>query len=171
MADGWTDRRDRTLINFLVNIPKGTMFIESIDASSYVKDGKKMFELLDNFVERIGEANVVQVVTDSASANVMAGRLLEAKRPQLIWSPCAAHCLDLMLEDIYKISNIRKALKRGMEISNFIYVHPGLLNMMRQFTNQKELVRPAKTRFATAFHYIIEYTSSKEQLKEDVYFR
>ncbi|TYK03327.1 hypothetical protein E5676_scaffold6571G00020 [Cucumis melo var. makuwa] len=150
MADGWTDRRNRTLINFLVNSPKGTMFIESIDASSYVKDGKKMFELLDNFVERIGEANVVQVVTDSASANVMAGRLLEAKRPQLIWSPCAAHCLDLMLEDIYKISNIRKALKRGMEISNFIYVRPGLLNMMRRFTNQKELVRPAKTRFATA---------------------
>ena len=74
MADGWTDRRNRTLINFLVNSPKGTMFIESIDASSYVKDGKKMFELLDNFVDRIGEANVVQVVTDSASANVMAGK-------------------------------------------------------------------------------------------------
>ena len=74
MADGWTDRRNRTLINFLVNSPKGTMFIESINASSYVKDGKKMFELLDNFVDRIGEANVVQVVTDSASANVMAGK-------------------------------------------------------------------------------------------------
>ena len=37
-----------------------------------MKDGKKMFELLDNFVDRIGEANVVQVVTDSASPNVMA---------------------------------------------------------------------------------------------------
>ncbi|TYK16402.1 uncharacterized protein E5676_scaffold21G001970 [Cucumis melo var. makuwa] len=170
MADGWTDKTNRTLINFLVNSPKGTMFIESIDASSYVKDGKKMFELLDNFVECIGEANVVQVVIDSVSANVITGRLLEAKRPQLIWSPCAAHCLDLMLEDIYKISNIRKALKRGMEISNFIYVRPGLLNMMRRFTNQKELVRPAKTRFAS-LHYIIEYASSKEQLKEDVYFR
>ena len=74
MADGWTDRRNRTLINFLVNSPKGTMFIESIDASSYVKDGKKMFELFDNFVDRIGEANVGQVVTDIASANVMAGK-------------------------------------------------------------------------------------------------
>ena len=50
------------------------MFIESIDISSYVKDEKKMFELLDNFVDRIGEASVVQVVTDSASANVMAGK-------------------------------------------------------------------------------------------------
>ena len=33
-----------------------------------------MFELLDNFVDRIGEANVGQVVTDSASVNVMAGK-------------------------------------------------------------------------------------------------
>ncbi|TYK04958.1 hypothetical protein E5676_scaffold143G001770 [Cucumis melo var. makuwa] len=166
MADGWTDRRNRTLINFLVNSPKGTMFIESIDASSYVKDGKKMFELLDNFVERIGEANVVQVVTDSASANVMAGILLESKPPQLIWSPCAAHCLDLMLEDIYKISNIRKALKRGIEISNFIYVRPGLLNMMRRFTNQKELVRPAKTRFATACITLSSIHHQKNNLRK-----
>ncbi|GFY87437.1 hAT dimerization domain-containing protein [Actinidia rufa] len=35
MADGWTDGKGRTLINFLVNCPKGSMFIESIDASSY----------------------------------------------------------------------------------------------------------------------------------------
>ncbi|XP_031739008.1 uncharacterized protein LOC116402801 [Cucumis sativus] len=130
MADGWTDRRNRTLINFLVNSPKGTMFIESIDASFYVKDGKKMFELLDNFVDQIGEANVVQVVTDSASANVMA------------------------------------ALKRGIEISNFIYVRPGLLNMMRRFTNQKELVRPAKTRFATACITLSSIHRQKNNLRK-----
>jgi hypothetical protein len=73
MADGWTDRNGRTLINFLVNSKRGTMFLESIDASGYSKDGFKMFELLDKYVERIGERNVVQVVTDSASANVYAG--------------------------------------------------------------------------------------------------
>ncbi|XP_050941288.1 uncharacterized protein LOC127149549 [Cucumis melo] len=142
------------------------MFIESIDASSYMKDGKKMFELLGNFVERIGEANVVQVVTDSASANVMAGRLLEAKRPQLIWSPCTAHCLDLMLEDIYKISNVRKSLKRGMEISNFIYVCPELLYMMQRFTTQKKLVRLAKTRFATTCITLSSIHHQKNKLRK-----
>ncbi|TYK15885.1 uncharacterized protein E5676_scaffold637G00660 [Cucumis melo var. makuwa] len=41
-----------------------------------------MLELLDNCVERIGEANVVQVVTDRASANVMAvsGPLVQVLR-------------------------------------------------------------------------------------------
>ena len=74
MVDGWTDKKGRTLLNFLVNCPKGTMFVESIDASSYSKDTEKMFQLIDKFVERIGEANVVQVVTDSATANVLAGK-------------------------------------------------------------------------------------------------
>lgn len=68
MCDGWTDKRNRTLLNFLVNCPRGTMFIESIDASSYSKNGNKMFNLLDKFVEKIGEANVIQVVTDSAGS-------------------------------------------------------------------------------------------------------
>lgn len=75
MADGWQDKRERTLINFLVNSPKGSMFIESVDASGYSKNATKMFELLGNFVEKVGESKVVQVVTDSASANVLAGKI------------------------------------------------------------------------------------------------
>ena len=67
MANGWTDKRQRTLINFLVNCPKGSMFIESVDASSYSKTGEKMCELISKFIEHIGPSNVVQVVTDSAS--------------------------------------------------------------------------------------------------------
>ena len=74
MADGWTDKRGRTLINFLANCPRGTMFVESVDASSYSKDGQKLFELLDKFVEKVGKENVVQVITDSAAANVLAGK-------------------------------------------------------------------------------------------------
>ncbi|RWR76250.1 hypothetical protein CKAN_00468400 [Cinnamomum micranthum f. kanehirae] len=72
MMDGWTDKKGRTLLNFLVNCPKGTMFVESIDASSYSKDAEKMFQLIEKFVERIREANVVQIVTDSAAATVLA---------------------------------------------------------------------------------------------------
>lgn len=73
MSDGWTDRRQRTLINFLVNSAKGTVFMESVDASGYMKTGEKVFELLDKFVEKIGEENVVQVITDNGSNFKLAG--------------------------------------------------------------------------------------------------
>ena len=47
MSDGWTDRKERTLVNFLVNCSKGAMFMESIDGSSKIKTGEKMFELIE----------------------------------------------------------------------------------------------------------------------------
>ncbi|XLS55949.1 hypothetical protein HN51_005704, partial [Arachis hypogaea] len=72
MSDAWTDKRQRSIINFLVNSPAGTMFLKSIDASDYVKTGEKLFELLDDVVEEIGEHNVVQVVTDNGSNYVLA---------------------------------------------------------------------------------------------------
>ena len=49
------------------------MFIESIDTSSYNKYGQILFELLDKYVELVGEANVVQIVTNNASAYILAG--------------------------------------------------------------------------------------------------
>lgn len=42
MCDGWKDKRERTLIKFLVNFPKGIIFLESVDASDYSKIGDKM---------------------------------------------------------------------------------------------------------------------------------
>ena len=59
MSDAWMDKRQRSIINFLVNSPSGTMFLKSIDASDYVKTSEKLFELLDDVVEEIGEHNVV----------------------------------------------------------------------------------------------------------------
>ena len=62
MANEWTSKTNRTLMNFLVNCPFGTMFVKSIDASSFMKTREKTFKLLDAFVDQIGEANKVQVV-------------------------------------------------------------------------------------------------------------
>ncbi|XP_028078601.1 uncharacterized protein LOC114280432 [Camellia sinensis] len=120
------------------------MFVESVNASSYSKDGQKLFELLDKFVEKVGKENVVQVITDSAAANVLAGRFLEAKYEHLYWTPCAAHCLDLMLEDIFKIPRLKKTFKRGIAVHGYIYNQPTLLNMMRRYTNLKNLIKSAK---------------------------
>ncbi|KAK9018261.1 hypothetical protein V6N11_001239 [Hibiscus sabdariffa] len=46
--------------------------------------------LLDDMVEQVGEQNVIQVVTDNASNYVKVGKLLEAKRPHIYWTPCVS---------------------------------------------------------------------------------
>ncbi|RDX73968.1 hypothetical protein CR513_46335, partial [Mucuna pruriens] len=83
MCDGWMDGKERSLTNFLVNSPSGSVFLKSIDTSDVIKDGQKNFELLDSIVEEIGEENVVQVVTDSASNLVAAERIPYSKGREL----------------------------------------------------------------------------------------
>ncbi|GKV34703.1 hypothetical protein SLEP1_g43053 [Rubroshorea leprosula] len=109
MSDAWSDRRHRSIINFLVNCTAMTMFMESVDASSYTKIRDKLYELLDAFVEKIREENVVQVIMNNGSNYVLAGKLLQAKRKHLYWTPCVAHCVDLILEDIEKLGDVAVA--------------------------------------------------------------
>ncbi|RDX85555.1 hypothetical protein CR513_33238, partial [Mucuna pruriens] len=140
MCDGWTGGKGRSFINFLVNSPSGSAFLKSIDTSNVIKDGQKMFELLDNIVEEIGSANLV---TDR--------RMLMEKRTKLFWSPCAAHCIDLVLEDIRELLVFYNIIANAKKTTTYIYRHTWVLNLYRQYSKGRELARPAVTRFATSY--------------------
>ncbi|CAH9109736.1 unnamed protein product [Cuscuta epithymum] len=125
LSDGWKDMRGRQLINFLVNNPYGTVFLKSVDASDQVKDAQMLCKLLDSVVEEVGEDIVTQVVTDNASNYKAAGKLLMAKRPHLWWTPCAAHCIDLILEQIGELpqhKNVLAKAKKVTKLHNFIII-------------------------------------------------
>ncbi|WJX83158.1 hypothetical protein P8452_65836 [Trifolium repens] len=96
------------------------MFVKSIDATAYTKTGDKLYELLDSFVEEIGEQNVVQLVTDNG---------------------------NLMLEDIGKIPKVKRVIERGISLVGYIYNHTFALNMMRKNTGNVELVRHGVTSY------------------------
>ena len=83
------------------------MFMKSVDAFAHIKDARTLCELLDIFIQEVGPSNVVQVITDNAANYVAAGKMLMERYPNLFWTPCAAHCIDLMLEDIGKILIVR----------------------------------------------------------------
>ncbi|XP_023754955.1 uncharacterized protein LOC111903410 [Lactuca sativa] len=166
MADGWRDRKGRALINFLVNTPRGSMFLESVDASSYSHTGENLFKLFDYFIKETGPDHVVQIVTDSVANNVLAGKMVEAKYPHIYWTPCAAHCIDLMLEDIFKVTHLKKTLDKAIAVNTYIYNRTLLLNMLRDFTGQRDMIRPAKTRFATALLTLNCFRSHKTSLKK-----
>lgn len=92
----------------------------------------------------------MQIVTDNGSNYKAAGRILMERIPTLFWTPCAAHCLDLMLEDIGKIHEFNKCINNAKKVCRFIYKHGRVLDLMRDKIG-KYLVRPAVTRFATSF--------------------
>ena len=149
---------------FLVNSPTGTWFMKSIDASDTIKNGELMFKYLDDVVEEIREENVVQTITDNASNYVNAGMRLMDKRRRLWWTPCAAHCIDLMLEDIGKANVHDTTLARARQVVKFIYEHTWVLSLMRTFTKNHELLRPVITRFATSFLTLQSLYKQKQAL-------
>ncbi|XP_058208236.1 uncharacterized protein LOC131321250 [Rhododendron vialii] len=114
-------------------------------------NGVALFELLDTFVEEIGEENAIQVFTDSASTFVLAGELLMDKRKKLSWSPYAAHCIDLMLKDIGRLPMHYDTITKAKTLTVYIYQHTWVLNLMRKHTKNYNLARSAVTRFATAY--------------------
>ncbi|KAI0519752.1 hypothetical protein KFK09_007212 [Dendrobium nobile] len=91
MADGWTDSRSRTLINFLIYCPRGVSFLKSVDASDITKDASTLCYLFIGIVEWVGPESVVQIVTDNAANYKKAGQLLHERFNNIYWSPCAAH--------------------------------------------------------------------------------
>eukprot|EP00253_Pinus_taeda_P017977 PITA_17977 len=50
MSDGWTDKRNRTLINLLVSCLVGTMFLKLVDASDKVKIAQLICEMMEEVI-------------------------------------------------------------------------------------------------------------------------
>ncbi|GAU17928.1 hypothetical protein TSUD_330520 [Trifolium subterraneum] len=165
LVDGWTDRCRRTLINFLVYCLKGTVFIKSVDASKHSKTANMLFKLFKEVVLYVGPENVVQFVTDNAANYVAARKLLENEFPKLYWSPCATHCINLMLQDMGKLEEVREAVSHPSKITKFIYNHCFALYLMRQHTGGREILRPAPTQFATNFIALQSILNQKDALR------
>ena len=147
MCDGWTGHMKLSIINFMVYCKGSTIFLKSIDASDNIKDNKYIYDLLKDVIKDVGEANVVQIVTDNGSAFVKAGKLL-MKKYNLYWTPRATHCIDLMFEDIGKRESVSDLITNARKITNFIYNHGWLLATMRKVYGG-DMVRPGAPRFAT----------------------
>jgi hypothetical protein len=82
----------------------------------------------------------------------VAGELLMQKRKHLNWTPCAAHYINLMLEDFEKNIPLHKeTIATGKRITTYIYLRTDLLSLLYHFTKGGDLIRPAATRFATSY--------------------
>ncbi|XP_016172259.1 uncharacterized protein LOC107614631 [Arachis ipaensis] len=139
MADGWTDQRQRTLINFLVYCSKGLCFVKSVDASSMVKNASSLCDLFSEVIEWIGPDNIVHVVTDNATNYVAA--------------------------DISSMPHISSLATRASKITVFVYNHTVFLSWLRQRTGWREIVRPGATRFATVFLTLMSIFERKSDLQ------
>ncbi|RVW74137.1 hypothetical protein CK203_052249 [Vitis vinifera] len=89
---------------------------------SLCEQTKGKWKTYGTIIKEVGKENVVQIVTDNGSAFMKAGKQL-MKKYNLYWTPCAAHCIDLIFEDIGKRPNVIEVINNARKITNFIYNH------------------------------------------------
>jgi Protein of unknown function (DUF 659) len=90
---------------------------------------------------------------------------LRAKWPCIYWTGCAAHCIDLMLEDIGSLMKVRNIIQKAKSITVFLYTHTRVLSLMRVYLG-KDIVRAGVTRFATAYLNLKSLEEKKAELKK-----
>ena len=141
-----------------------------VDTSGMRKDKETLLEMFDEVVKEVGQENIVQFISDNESAFKPAGKALQQRYGTFYWSPCAAHCIDLMLENICDpryFPMIDETIKNARNITKFIYNHAWVLALMRkEFTNGNDLCRPGITRFATHFLNIQCLLKFKNELRQ-----
>ena len=150
MTDAWSDRNRKSIMNLCVNSRGGTTFVDSKEASLDAHTGKYIFRYVDKCIETVGEEKVVQVVTDNASNNMAVSKMLFMERPQIFWTPCTTHSLNLMLEAIDKLPLFKNPITKAKSFTVFIYSHHKSLTLMRKRT-RRNIIQPGVTRFAIAF--------------------
>ncbi|KAD3640155.1 hypothetical protein E3N88_29378 [Mikania micrantha] len=166
LADTWKDAHNRTLINILVSCPRGMHFVSSLDATEFVEDSLTLFKFLDKIVDDMGEENVVQVVTPNTPSYEAAGKMLEEKRQNLFWTPCAASCIEQMLEDFVKLKWVAECIEKGQKITRLLYSQMWLWNLMkRECTGGQELVRASFTCNASSFVTLHNLMDHRDALK------
>lgn len=130
----------------MVVSPQGAMFLRSFDTTGHSKKAEYLADLMEHAVKEVGPDLVVQVVTDNATSCVAAGRILVSKYPGIIFSTCAAHTLDLLLEDIAKIQTVADLVKQAKNVCKTVCNHHASLAAFKSYS-EKMILRPNDIRY------------------------
>ncbi|XP_028099435.1 uncharacterized protein LOC114298970 isoform X2 [Camellia sinensis] len=166
MVDRWADKTGRTVINFFVYCSKGTVFLKSADATGISKSSEALLSLFDSVVQEVRPNNIVNFVTDTEPSYKAAGKALMDKYRTFFWSASGAHCIDLMLEEIGKMVEVKEVLAKAKQITQFIYNNSWVLNLMRKRTGGSDIIQLAITRHASNFLTLQSIVSLKEPLHQ-----
>jgi len=151
VSDGWTDTARHPLINFMVYSQNGPVFLKAVDALGQYKDAQYMGELFIKVIEEVGIESCVQIITDNAPVCKAAGLIVETKYPQIFWTPCIVHSLNLALKSIASdVTWIGNLLEDARHIRNFVQNHTNALTIYKEYTHLS-LLKIADTRFASSF--------------------
>jgi len=117
---------------------------------------------IEKIVRDVGRKNVVQIVKDNGSNFKKACQLLHEEYKHIVWQPCLAHTINLMLKNIGKWPEHEAMIKSAQRICSWMYNSNSLHAMMSKAIGG-ELVKWNATRFGTNYMFLESFVRKKDQ--------
>jgi len=103
ITDGWYDKKRRTMIYFLVNSPKDIVFLPKVRRYIwYTQNRWKSLRWRIPLLERKGKTLLFIFWKIMQQTTKLLVKCWWQRGKTIFWTPCAAFCIDLMLEDCEK---------------------------------------------------------------------
>jgi hypothetical protein len=125
-------------------------------------------------IERETTAKVIAVVTDNAQNMRSATDYIHIRRPSVISGGCAAHVLNLLMQDVCRVPAIRSIQTRAVTIARFVRDHLALLDEFKRLQQGlrdaglrvRNLVLPEPTRWYSVHACLRSVLNSQELLEK-----
>lgn len=136
--------------------------------------GQYLAEITSEVIEEVGPQKVLAFITDNAAAMISARREIERKFTSISTYSCAAHSLNLLVEDIVKLETFKdldksaKAIVNSINKSHCIKANFLKLQKIKSVELHAQIVSlklPGKTRWGSMVFCIESLLSNKQALK------
>ena len=166
--DGWTSVNSRPLCNAMLVSPSGELFLGSVDTTGNRKTATYMASLMERFIEQVGPHNIVQFCTNNDRSMLNASKKITEKYPHIYMQGCAAHAMDLLLEDWGKATWIKETVEKAKLLVKFVKKCHMPIAVFCKHEAKFSLLMPGQTRFASHFIMIDRLLNVKEALEQTV---
>ncbi|KAF4128508.1 hypothetical protein GN958_ATG22289 [Phytophthora infestans] len=175
VTDGWTDTNSSSIINFMVVSPGMPSMVWSSWFTRSKQHTARYFadkiEKVIGEIERETTAQVVGVVTDNASNMRSATEQVQIRRPNVVSGGCAAHVLNLLMQDVSRFDAVKAVVTRAVAVTRFVREHLALLDEFKRLQRgirdsgmrARSLVLPVPTRWYSIHAYRYRGTPSNRK--------
>ncbi|CAI7926464.1 unnamed protein product [Closterium sp. NIES-53] len=142
-VDGWTCLKSCGMVCVIVQYDTAPVIVDIVDSKTAKKTGEYLAALIRKLICTLGDRKVVQVVMDNASNNKQAADMLREGFPQVFFTNCATHVLELMLRDMGNIRVVKRVLSQVHRVVMMVKGSASAVVLFREVFSTVSLVKRA----------------------------
>ena len=157
VTDGWESLSRQHLGDIMIHTPGANpIYYKSVNTTKQSLNSQKLSEILVEVATELGVDKWLTIVTDNASVNIAAGKIIEDLHPKVFVLGCDTHNYNLLIKDISNpqmSSQIAEVIETANHIINLFLNHRAVRvpfeETRKKFEIRRGLHQPCETRFAT----------------------